>query len=125
MHWFFSYPYTFSPLPSPPLPYPLPSTLSPLPSPSAHPIQASFWDNTAHTGLLGLSVLGLPSSCTSIGGFSAMFQWNYGVFSSTASSLVATHLKIAAGKVGLNLNVFGPNPVEHFLGRKSITIAGW
>ena len=121
--------FSATPIPSPPYPLLLSPTLSPLrspppPSPSAHPIQASFWDNTAHTGLLGLSVLGLPSSCTAIGGFSAMFQWNYGVFSSTASSLVATHLKIAAGKVGLNLNVFGPNPVEHFLGRKSITIAG-
>ena len=53
-----------------------------------------------------------------------MFQWNYALFSSTASSLVATHLKVASGKVGLNLNIFGPNPVEHLLGKKFITIAG-
>jgi len=53
-----------------------------------------------------------------------MFQWNYAVFSSTASSLVATNLRVASGKVGLNLNIFGPNPVEHLLGRKFITIAG-
>jgi membrane-associated protease RseP (regulator of RpoE activity) len=53
-----------------------------------------------------------------------MFQWNYGVFSSTASSLVTTHLKVATGKVGINLNVFGPNPVAHLLGGKFIRIAG-
>lgn len=53
-----------------------------------------------------------------------MFQWNYGIFSSTASSLVTTHLKVATGKVGVNLNVFGPNPVAHLLGGKFIRIAG-
>ncbi len=53
-----------------------------------------------------------------------MFQWNYAVFSFTASSLAATHLKIAVGKVGLNLNVFGPNPVAHLTGGKTITVAG-
>lgn len=53
-----------------------------------------------------------------------MHQWNYGVFSSTASSLVATHLKVATGKVGVNLNVFGPNPVAHLLGNKFIRISG-
>ncbi len=53
-----------------------------------------------------------------------MYHWNYAVFSSTASSLIATHLKIAVGKVGLNLNVFGPNPVAHYLGNKFIRVAG-
>lgn len=53
-----------------------------------------------------------------------MFQWNYGVFSSVASSLVVTHLKVATGKVGINLNVFGPNPVAHLVGNKFIRVAG-
>ncbi len=53
-----------------------------------------------------------------------MFQWNYAVFSSTASSLAATHLKVAVGKVGLNLNIFGPNPVAHLLGGKTISVTG-
>ena len=53
-----------------------------------------------------------------------MHQWNYAIFSSTASSLVTTHLKIGVGKVGLNLNVFGPNPVKHLLGKKFISING-
>ena len=83
-----------------------------------------FWNNTAHTGLVGLNVLGLPYNCTAIGGFTATHQWNYAVFSSTASSLSATHLKIAVGKVGLSLNVFGPNPVAHLLGQKSIVLRG-
>ena len=85
-----------------------------------------FWDKTAHSGFIGLVVLGLPNDCTVIGGFTAAYQWNYGVFSSTASSLVTTHLKIGIGKVGLNLsmNVFGPNPVAHLLGKKSISISG-
>ena len=86
--------------------------------------QADFWDNTAHTGLIGLNVLGLPEQCTAVGGFTSVYQWNYAVFSSIASSLVATHMKIGIGKVGLNLNVFGPNPVAHLLGRKSVTISG-
>ncbi len=83
-----------------------------------------FWDNTAHSGLMGLVVLGLPRDCTAIGGFTATLQWNYGVFSSTASSLVATHLRIGVGKVGVNLNVFGPNPVAHLRGNKFISISG-
>ena len=91
--------------------------------PSIHAfIQALFWGNTAHTGLIGLNVMGTSSDCTSVGGFTSSYQWNYGVFSSTASSLVATHLKIATGKVGLNLNVFGPDPVRHLLGNKFIRI---
>ena len=83
-----------------------------------------FWDNTAHCGLIGLVVLGLARDCTSIGGFTTSHQWNYGVFSSTASSLVTSHLKVGVGKVGINLNVFGPNPVAHILGNKFITISG-
>ena len=83
-----------------------------------------FWNNTAHTGLIGLNILGLPHDCTAIGGFTATHQWNYAIFSSSASSLSATHLKIAVGKVGLNLNVFGPNSVSHLLGRKSIYVKG-
>lgn len=83
-----------------------------------------FWGNTAHSGYIGLVVLGLRNACTAIGGFTSMYQWNYGVFSSTASSLITTHLKISIGKVGLNLNVFGPNPVAHHIGRKSIVIQG-
>lgn len=86
--------------------------------------QATFWDNTAHTGLIGLNILGLPSDCTAVGGFTSLFHWNYGVFSSLASSLVLSHVKVAVGKVGINLNIFGPNPVAHHLGRKFISIEG-
>lgn len=67
-------------------------------------------------------VLGVPDQCTSIAGLTATHHWDYTVFSSTASSLVASHLKLAAGKVGLSLNVFGPDPVAHELGGKSVTI---
>lgn len=87
-------------------------------------IQAEFWGNSAHSGLIGLSILGLPHSCTAVGGFTSSYQWNYGVFSSTASSLVTTHLKVATGKVGVNLNVFGPDSVAHLLGNKFIKISG-
>ena len=31
---------------------------------------------------------------------------------------------MAVGKVGMNLNVFGPNPVQHFIGGKTISISG-
>ena len=87
-------------------------------------LQAQFWGNTAHSGLIGLNVLGIPHPCTAVGGFTSAFQWNYGVFSSTASSLVVTHLKVATGKVGINLNIFGPDPVAHLRGHKFITISG-
>ena len=86
--------------------------------------QAKFWDNTAHTGLIGLVVLGLPEDCTAVGGFTATHQWSYGVFSSIASSLAVTHLRIGVGKIGLNLNLFGPSPIGHFLGGKFIDISG-
>jgi len=87
-------------------------------------LQAMFWSNTAHSGLIGLNILGVPEDCTSVGGFTAMFHWNYAVFSSTASSLSVSHLKVAVGKVGLNLNVFGPDPVAHLVADKFVSIAG-
>ena len=31
-------------------------------------------------------------------------------------------MKLAVGKIGLNLNIFGPDPVAHLLGQKSIKI---
>lgn len=67
-------------------------------------------------------MLGLPEDCTSAGGLTASHHWDYTVFSSVASSLVLTNVKMAIGKVGLNLNVFGPNPVLHQLGLKSVGI---
>ena len=81
-----------------------------------------FWNNTAHSGLIGLVVLGVPYQCTSIAGLTATHHWDYSIFSSTASSLVASHLRLAVGKVGVNLNVFGPDPVAHLLGDKSVTL---
>ena len=85
-------------------------------------LQAFFWNNSAHSGLIGLVVLGVPEDCTSVGGLTATHHWDYTVFSSVASSLALTNIKMAIGKVGLNLNVFGPNPVLHQLGRKSVGI---
>ena len=67
-------------------------------------------------------MLGVPEDCTSVGGLTATHHWDYTVFSSVASSLAVTNVKMAIGKVGFNLNVFGPNPVLHQLGRKSVTI---
>lgn len=84
--------------------------------------QAMFWNNTAHSGLIGLVVLGVAGDCTSIGGFTATHHWDYSIFSSTSSSLVVTHFRIAVGKVGTSLNVFGPDPINHLLGRKSIAM---
>lgn len=81
-----------------------------------------FWNNTAHSGLIALVILGLPSDCASVGGLTAINHWDYTVFSSSASSIAITHMKLAIGKVGLNLNIFGPDPVSHLIGRKSISI---
>lgn len=44
------------------------------------------------------------------------------MFSSIASPLVVSHMILGIGKVGFNLNIFGPNPVQHLLGRKWIRI---
>ena len=84
--------------------------------------QALFWGNTAHSCLTGLLVIGVPAHCTAVGGFTSYLTWDYGVFSSTASRLVVSHSVVASGKVGLNLNVFGPNPVAHLLGRKWVKL---
>lgn len=86
--------------------------------------QANIWGNTAHSGLIGLVILGLPRDCTAVSGFSATHQWNYGIFSSTASSLALSHIRVGVGKVGINLNVFGPDPVQHFVGGKSASVSG-
>ena len=39
-----------------------------------------------------------------------------------ASPLVVSHMILAIGKVGFNLNIFRPDPVRHLLGRKWIKI---
>ena len=85
-------------------------------------IQAKSWGNKAHSGLIGLVIMGLPTECTAIGGFTAYNNWDYGIFSSIASRLTVTNCKFAIGKIGLNLNIFGPDPVAHRLGRKWVKI---
>ena len=55
-------------------------------------------------------------------GFTALRHYDYSVFSSIASRLVVSHMILAIGKVGFNLNIFGPNPVQHLVGRKWIKI---
>ena len=84
--------------------------------------QAQFWNNTAHSGLIALVILGLPTDCSSVGGLTASHHWDYSVFSSSSCSLSITHMKLAIGKIGLNLNIFGPDPVAHLLGKKSIKV---
>lgn len=71
---------------------------------------------------MGLLITGLPLDCTSVAGFTGLRHYDYSVFSSIASSLVVSHMILATGKAGFNLNVFGPNPVQHLLGRKWIRI---
>eukprot|EP00117_Sycon_ciliatum_P037364 scpid335/ scgid27970/ Fibrocystin-L; Polycystic kidney and hepatic disease 1-like protein 1 len=83
---------------------------------------AKFWDNTAHGGLIGLKVVGVADMCTAIGGFTVTHHWDYGIFSWTASSLVITDVAIAVGHVGVNLNVFGPDPVQHLFEDKSVKL---
>lgn len=67
-------------------------------------------------------ILGLPSDCSSVSGMTAHHHWDYTVFSSSPNSVSVSHMKLAIGKVGFNLNIFGPNPVAHLIGRKSIHI---
>lgn len=71
---------------------------------------------------MGLLITGLPLDCTSVAGFTVLRHYDYSVFSSTASPLVVSHMILGIGKVGFNLNIFGPNPVRHLLGRKWIRI---
>ena len=85
--------------------------------------QAMFWNNTAHSGLIALVILGLPTDCASVAGLTASHHWDYSIFSSSASSLSVSHMKLAIGKVGVNLNIFGPDPVAHYLGRKSVQLS--
>lgn len=67
-------------------------------------------------------ILGLPADCSSVSGLTAHHHWDYTVFSSSPSSVTVSYMKLAIGKVGFNLNIFGPNPVAHLIGRKSIHI---
>lgn len=84
--------------------------------------KASFWENTAHSALIGLKVVGLPADCTSIGRFIATHHWDYGIFTWTASSLIVTQSAIGIGRVGLVANVFGPNPVQHLYQDKQVRL---
>ena len=68
--------------------------------------------------------MGLSEPCTGAGGFTAARQWEYGVFAWTASSLAFRELAVAVGHTGLCLNIFGPDPVQHFFERKSVRVDG-
>ena len=72
--------------------------------------------------MIALVILGLPKDCASVGGLTASHHWDYSVFSSSSSSIAITHMKLAIGKIGINLNIFGPNSVSHLLGGKSTKI---
>jgi plastocyanin len=83
---------------------------------------AKFWGNSAHTGMMGLVVMGLTEPCSAVGGFVAARQWEYGIFSSIASRLAVRQVAVAVGHTGLCLNVFGPDPVKHLLDYKWIKV---
>lgn len=83
---------------------------------------AKFWGNAAHTGMIGLVITGLNEPCSAAGGIVIARQWEYGVFSSTASSVAVGELAVAVGHTGLCLNIFGPDPVKHLFNRKWIKV---
>lgn len=85
-------------------------------------LQAKFWDNSAHSGLIGLVITGLNEPCSAAGRFVAARQWEYGVFSSTASRVAVREMAVAVGHTGLCLNIFGPDPVKHQLDYKWIKV---
>ena len=62
-------------------------------------------------------ISGLPLDCTSVARFTGLRHYDYFVF-----SIASSHMILAIGKVGFNLNVFGPDSVRHLLGRKGIKI---
>lgn len=71
---------------------------------------------------MGLVVMGLRQSCSAVGGFMAARQWEYGIFSSIASSLAVRQVAVAVGHTGLCLNLFGPDPVKHLVSYKWIKV---
>ena len=79
-------------------------------------------ENIAHTTWTGMLITGTPNNCTAIKSFISLWAWNYGIFSQTASSLFLSRIVIVVGKIGLNLNIFGPDPIKHLLGRKFVHI---
>ena len=79
-------------------------------------------DNLAHTTWTGLLITGVPEDCTAVSTFTSIWAWNYGIFSQTISSLFVSKVIIAVGKIGLNLNGLGPDPIKHLLGNKYIHI---
>jgi len=38
-------------------------------------MQAQFWGNKANRGPVGLVIIGLPTECTAVGGFTAYNNW--------------------------------------------------
>ena len=71
---------------------------------------------------MGLVITGLNEPCSAAGGFVTARQWEYGVFSSTASRVSVRELAVAVGHTGLCLNIFGPDPVTHLVDYKWITV---
>ncbi|KAI6655737.1 Fibrocystin-L-like [Oopsacas minuta] len=79
--------------------------------------------NLAHTTWTGMLITGISENCTTVNTFTSIWAWNYGIFSQTISSLSVSGIVIAVGKIGLNLNTLGPDPIEHLLGNKYISIS--
>ena len=79
-------------------------------------------NNLAHTTWTGMHITGIPANCTMVNSFTSIWAWNYGIFSQTVSSLYLSKIVVAVGKVGLNLNTRGPDPIQHLLGKKFISI---
>ena len=79
-------------------------------------------DNLAHTTWTGMLITGVPEECTAVSTFTSIWAWNYGIFSQTVSSLSVSQVVIAVGKIGLNLNTLGPDPIKHLLGNKYVYI---
>ena len=79
-------------------------------------------DNLAHTTWTGMLITGVSEDCTFMSKFTSIWAWNYGIFSQTVSSLSLSQVVIAVGKIGLNLNTLGPDPIKHLLGNKYVHI---
>ena len=79
-------------------------------------------NNLAHTTWTGMLITGISENCTMVNSFTSIWAWNYGIFSQTISSLRVSKMVVTVGKVGFNLNTLGPDPIQHLLGKKFISI---
>ena len=84
-----------------------------------------FYNNTAHSNLVGLEIVGAGEGveCAEVGFFRAYRNWDIGVHANVRQSLHLRDSFVAESIVGVLLNVYGPDSVQHEVEDKIVTVS--